>query len=295
MHYLVYKITNTKNQKIYIGYHKTKNANDGYMGSGTLIRRAILKYGPESFVKEILGDFATSEEAEAYEAELVNSEFVQESTNYNLALGGNVRTMPGKSNPFYGKTHTPEARQKIRDALTGKPAKHGIKASVNGVIYSNWEAIGAALNITHNIRQNVMLAAAEREDVFFVDPLRQEAAEKFALRRLTTVPRKPHKNRGVELTEEHRLRISASLKGRKMSPEHVDKVNRNPDKIAKTAAAHRGMKRSDEAKSKMSAAKLGRPPLNKGKKYYRNPENPGEKGYFVPGTQPITWINRVKT
>lgn len=40
-HYIyIYKITNTINNKIYIGRHTTENINDGYMGSGRLLVQA---------------------------------------------------------------------------------------------------------------------------------------------------------------------------------------------------------------------------------------------------------------
>jgi hypothetical protein len=54
MYYLIYKITNLINNKIYIGKHITKDKNDDYMGSGKLITRAIEKYGLENFKKEII-------------------------------------------------------------------------------------------------------------------------------------------------------------------------------------------------------------------------------------------------
>lgn len=54
MKYYLYQITNLVNNKIYVGVHKTTDMNDGYMGSGKVIRAAIEKYGAENFKKDIL-------------------------------------------------------------------------------------------------------------------------------------------------------------------------------------------------------------------------------------------------
>lgn len=88
MFYIIYKITNNLDDKIYIGSHKTTNINDGYMGSGKYLNSAINKHGTENFTKEILFVFSTPEEMYAKEAELVNEQFLLNENTYNLKQGG---------------------------------------------------------------------------------------------------------------------------------------------------------------------------------------------------------------
>ena len=68
--------------------HQTKNLEDGYMGSGKYLKRAIKKHGLENFTKEVLHIFSSEEEMRSKEAELVNEEFVARDDTYNLCHGG---------------------------------------------------------------------------------------------------------------------------------------------------------------------------------------------------------------
>ena len=88
MFYLIYKITNNINNKIYIGSHKTKNINDRYMGSGKYLNYAFNKYGVDNFSKEILFVYDNPTAMYAKEAEIVNDEFLAEENTYNLKRGG---------------------------------------------------------------------------------------------------------------------------------------------------------------------------------------------------------------
>ena len=88
MYYTIYKVTNQISGKFYIGAHKTKDLNDGYMGSGKYLKHAIEKHGAENFTKEILYVFDNPNEMYTKEAEIVNEDFLAEENTYNLKVGG---------------------------------------------------------------------------------------------------------------------------------------------------------------------------------------------------------------
>lgn len=88
MFYLIYQTTNLINGKVYIGKHQTKSLNDGYLGSGKLLKYAIQKYGEVSFQREILFCFESEEEMNDKEKELVTEDFCARKDNYNLCIGG---------------------------------------------------------------------------------------------------------------------------------------------------------------------------------------------------------------
>jgi len=88
MSYIIYKTTNLVNQKIYVGQHNT-SADDGYLGSGLLLERAIEKYGVENFKRSTI-EFCTSfnvNEKEIYWIDKLNA--TNPEIGYNLAKGGN--------------------------------------------------------------------------------------------------------------------------------------------------------------------------------------------------------------
>ncbi len=88
MNFIIYQTTNKINGKIYIGKHKTVDLDDGYLGSGTLLLRAISKYGIENFEREVLHFLDSEEEMNTKERELVNEEFLKRDDVYNLKIGG---------------------------------------------------------------------------------------------------------------------------------------------------------------------------------------------------------------
>lgn len=104
-YHIVYKTTNTVNNKIYVGMHSTDNINDRYMGSGWILKNAIKKYGRDKFVKEVLYVYSNRQEARQMESLIVDEDFCKRLDTYNTAVGGmGVENQWGSNNHMFGKT-----------------------------------------------------------------------------------------------------------------------------------------------------------------------------------------------
>lgn len=126
----IYLITNQLNDKIYIGKHSTDNLNDGYMGSGILINKAIKKYGLENFTKEYLA-FCDNEDTLNYLERFYIRKYKARQVEYNLTDGGDgtlgshwvlseeTRQKMGEAKRGnkvnLGRHHSEEAKQKISE------------------------------------------------------------------------------------------------------------------------------------------------------------------------------------
>jgi hypothetical protein len=119
MYYILYKTINLVNNKTYIGIHQTKNINDGYLGSGLAMRRAIKKYGEDTFKREILEFCSSYEELLEREKVYVNEDWVNEETNYNLKTGGQSAGLLSE-----------ESKNKISETLKDKYKSGEIKPRI---------------------------------------------------------------------------------------------------------------------------------------------------------------------
>lgn len=88
--YFIYKTTNLINNKFYIGQHCTNNIDDGYIGSGNILKKAISKYGKDNFEREIIeycNSYDELNEREKYWISFYNGVELDEC--YNILEGGN--------------------------------------------------------------------------------------------------------------------------------------------------------------------------------------------------------------
>ena len=198
MLYTIYKITNKLNGKTYIGSHKTVNLDDGYMGSGKYLKRAIEKNGIENFEKEILFVYDNSEAMFAKEAELVNEDYLSEGNTYNLKVGGFGGFDWINSHPEITAKYTPERRKTTANYKKG--LEFHKKLLAENEEYKN--------NFCKNVSKGMIETINENGHWWFGRKHKKETLEKMSILKKG----KTTWNKGKTHSEETKRKISETLK-----------------------------------------------------------------------------------
>jgi len=137
MNHYIYKITNNINNKYYYGKRSCKCAidQDPYMGSGKLLKKALLKYGTDNFTKEILAICDSSEDALELEEMVVTIKEVNDYMCYNLKLGGSGGCIPGRKDSEETKAKKSKAQHGriYDDVFNAKVSKGKIAKNNKGI------------------------------------------------------------------------------------------------------------------------------------------------------------------
>ena len=180
--WFVYEVFNKENSRTYVGVRKITGTSDDstYLGSGKAIKAAVLRYGRDSFTRTIMEYFDNEDAAYAYERQIVDKDYVRRSDTYNLTEGGrggdrftihpdresyrsklrdaSIRgeshkhfgDCSGEKNGFYGKKHTKENLERIKEqfAPSNHPRSH--RVTFRGVAYPSLRAAERATGMNHH-------------------------------------------------------------------------------------------------------------------------------------------------
>lgn len=128
-HNLCYQTIHLATGRQYLGIHSTDrdDLDPKYLGSGSDLKRDVRKFGRGAFVRHVIRDFPTFEQAEKWERFQVREREVEDPRFYNMQTGGGVRARPGKAAKAkmraakIGKKQSPEHVEKRAAALRGVP------------------------------------------------------------------------------------------------------------------------------------------------------------------------------
>lgn len=87
-YHFIYRTTDLRTGKYYVGMHSTDNLEDGYMGSGKRISYLLKRYGKDSFSLQILYFLPNRDLLYEKEKEVVNEELLRDPKCLNLKKGG---------------------------------------------------------------------------------------------------------------------------------------------------------------------------------------------------------------
>ncbi len=276
-HYIIYKITNLVNGNIYIGKHRCDELDDDYFGSGKILWLAINKYGIENFIFHLEIDLKNEEEMDLLEELVVNKDFLARDDVYNLSRGGKNPCMYGKKNPFYGKTHSKEFCEQVSKRFTGKHITQEHKYKISKGLKKLFEE-----------HPEIKLKFASRKGKRKCKNKKTGEIKFFSINDIPNdfdiyINRKPKAYVSDEVKAQNRLAQSQRNHESKWYTNGYQEKFCRPDDVPEGFVLGRlpttnvGRTYSQETLEKMSRARRGKSPSNKGKVWITN----GYKNRYV--------------
>ena len=216
MYGYIYITTNKVNNKRYIGQHKG-DFDSKYYGSGKIISNAILKYGTENFVVEILEKCDSKEELNKREKWWIKHfNAVENKSFYNIAKGGEG----GHTIAGYNEEQKAIYSRNMSNALKGRVFTDEHKMKISKSLKN--------ANLDRHGKNNSFYGKTHSEET------KRKISETLS------------KRRGYKHSEETKRKISESHKGKTVSLETRKKMSEI------TTMRNLGSKHSEETKRKIS-------------------------------------------
>lgn len=167
MIHILYKTTCVITKKYYIGIHSTKKLNDGYLGSGKIIRASINKHGKENHVREILEFLDTRNVLMKRESDIVNKELLNDPLCMNLVFGGNAPgILCGARHHMFGKKHSEQTKKMISENRKG--IKHSEEAKLKISVASKGKTVSDVTKQKISIANKAKMTAERRANISVV-------------------------------------------------------------------------------------------------------------------------------
>ena len=224
----VYKITNTLNNKTYIGISVNEptqgRIRKHLAGHGNrIIANAVKKYGRDAFTYDILEANVFDEFLPDLEVAYIAKFNTVAPHGYNLTYGGDhaipskdarqklSEAVKGKKNPNFGKVLSEEHRRKISEANKGKKRKPLSKEHRRKISEANKGTKNQFYGKRHSVEARRKMSDAHRGRK--CPPLSEAHRRKISEAKRG----KNHHNFGKKLPEEHRRKLHESRR----LPEHA--------------------------------------------------------------------------
>ena len=216
----IYKISNSFDSKVYIGQTKER-LSKRFLGHyhnkshDSHLSNAIHKYGREKFKIEQIDSAETQEELdqkEIYWIEFYGS--TDREKGYNILPGGG------------GRSHTEESRKKMSESQKKRPPRS--KESIEKTRQANIgrkrkEGTGAKISAANKGRKGKAWSEEEKKMISERSKGRKPTEEALINMKIAAKNRK----KPALFSEEHRINLSNSQKGRIVSPETREKIRQS--------------------------------------------------------------------